>query len=79
MKNPNIKTKIIHSQTKAAWNIVCKKLGGKYKIARIPYLILDDEELTKKYRNEAYEHAAFISYCFNNSNAICNLDTHDYV
>lgn len=28
-----------HSESKAAWNVVGTKLGGKYKIARCPYVI----------------------------------------
>lgn len=63
MKNPNIKTKVVHSQTKAAWNIVCTTLGGKYKIARFPYL-------TDAARKETFDHAEFVSYCFNNSDTI---------
>ncbi len=31
MINPKIKTKVVHSQTKSAWNIVGENLGGKYK------------------------------------------------
>lgn len=72
MQNPNIKTKVVHSQTKSAWNIIGEKLGGKYKIARIPYCtggyFIDDRN-----REEAFKHAEFISYCFNNSEAICTI------
>ena len=32
-----MKTKVVHSQSKNAWNVVNTELGGKYKIARIPY------------------------------------------
>lgn len=71
MNNPNIKTKVVHSQTKSAWNVVGTILGNKYKIARVPYIVADDfEELTEKFRKEAFEHAEFISYCFNNSDRI---------
>ena len=37
MTNPKIKTKVVHSQTKSAYNVVGTSLGNKYKIARIPY------------------------------------------
>lgn len=70
MKNPNIKTKVVHSQSKSAWNVIGDIPGGKYKIARIPYLTTDDEISTSRYRKESLEHAQFISYCFNNSNTI---------
>lgn len=72
MKNPKIKTRVVHSQTKSAWNIVGKNLGGKYKIARIPYIALQEDDLTEGNRKEAFEHAEFISYCFNQSDTICN-------
>jgi hypothetical protein len=70
MQNPNIKTEVIHSFTKSAWNVVGKNLGGKYKIARVPYIVCDLQELSDKNRIEARKHAEFISYCFNNSSEI---------
>ena len=66
-KNPKIKTRVVHSQTKSAWNVVSEILGGKYKIARVPYLTISNEELSERNRVEALEHANFISHCFNNS------------
>jgi hypothetical protein len=72
MNNPNIKTKVVHSQTKPAWNIVGIKIPGKFKIARIPYVFCGNEILDERERKEAFEHAEFISYCFNNSEIICN-------
>lgn len=71
MKDPKIKTRVVHSQTKSAWNIIGEKLGGKYKIARVPYVCINDQYVTDKNRVEAFEHAEFISYCFNHSDAIC--------
>lgn len=71
MNNPDIKTKVIHSQSKAAWNIVGENLDGKYKIARVPYHVFDNQELSDKNRIEAFNHAEFISYCFNHSAWIC--------
>lgn len=45
MENLKIKTKVVHSQSKTAWNVIGEQLGGKYKIARIPYLVVDDSEI----------------------------------
>ena len=59
MKAFNIKTKVIHSESKLSWNVVSTKLGSKYKIARVPYYTEHDKQ-------EALEHAKFISQCFNN-------------
>jgi len=71
MKNPHIKTKVTHSHSKSAWNVVgVSPLGGKYKIARVPYFVVDDEIISEMNRTEALNHAEFISYCFNNSDSI---------
>lgn len=71
MKNPNISTKVVHSQTKSAWNVIGTNLGLKYKIARIPYLVMNNQELSDMNREEAFNHAVFISHCFNNADKIC--------
>jgi hypothetical protein len=71
MKNPKIKTRVVHSQTKSAWNVIGDTMGEKFKIARVPYLSTENENITNKERLEAFEHAEFISYCFNNSDHIC--------
>lgn len=61
----------MHSQSKDAWNVIGDTVGGKYKIARVPYIVADGSEiLTTRNKNEALEHAEFISYCFNNSDKI---------
>jgi hypothetical protein len=60
-----IPTKVVHSQSKYAWNVVGTKLGGKYKIAIVPYVPSSDEDVTLLNRQEAYEHAMFISNAFN--------------
>ena len=73
MENPKIKVKVVHSQSQSAWNIVGKKLGGKYKIARVPYIPSNNEELSEKNKTEAFQHAEFIAYCFNHSKAIINF------
>lgn len=65
-QKPNIKTKVVHSRTKDAWNVVGTSLGEKYKIARIPYTFMSENCITSvRNKAEALEHAMFISYCFN--------------
>jgi hypothetical protein len=71
MKDPKIKTKVVHSTKNSAWNVIGDTLGGKFKIARVPYQTTDDVELTARWRLEALDHANFISACFNNSDWIC--------
>lgn len=71
MEDPNLEVKIKHSDSKNAWNIVGTKLGTKYKIARVPYLIIEgDEIMTEIQKSEALRHAKFICFCFNNSSQI---------
>jgi len=66
-----METKIIHSTSINAWNIVNTKLGGKYKIAIIPYLLIDTDDIsTEIQKSEALRHAKFISECLNNSKNI---------
>ena len=74
MKNPKIKVKVVHSQSKTAWNIIGEKLGGKYKIARVPYVpMMNNEEWSEKNKTEAFQHAEFIAYCFNHSKDIIDF------
>lgn len=73
MENPNIKTKVVHSQSKDAWNVVGTKIPGKFKIARIPYLVSGDQILDTKEKAEALLHAEFISRCFNNSDKLMSI------
>ncbi|WP_339889817.1 hypothetical protein [uncultured Flavobacterium sp.] len=73
MQNPKIKTKVVHSQSKDAWNIVGNALAQKYKIARIPYLITGNKIIDTKEKSEALLHAEFISKCFNKSDEIIHL------
>lgn len=70
MQDPNIKTKVVHSEKNAAWNVVGATIGGKYKIARCPYVVSKDEDITARERAEALLHAQFISWCFNNSSKV---------
>lgn len=75
MTDPKIKTKVVHSKTKPAYNVIGTTLGSKFKIARIPYLV--DENLSEDWNNremdEAKAHAEFISRCFNESERICSV------
>jgi len=71
MENPNIKTEIKHSESKDAWNVIGTSLGKKYKVARVPYVVIKNSwMLTEIEKSEALKHAKFISYCFNNSDKI---------
>lgn len=70
IKDPNANVKVVHSETKSAWNIVGTKTGGKFKIARVPYQTFDKEEDTNESMKEAFEHAKFIELCFNHSSII---------
>ena len=73
MQNPKIKTKVVHSLTKEAWNVVGTKIPGKFKIARVPYLITGNDIIDTKYKSEALLHAEFISKCFNKSDEIISI------
>jgi hypothetical protein len=65
MKNFKITTKIQHSMSQNAWNVVCTNLGHKYKIAVVPYLLSEPHG-----RQQALDHAEYISHCFNNQDSI---------
>lgn len=67
-------TKVIHSETKPAWNVVNRKLGAKYKLARVPYLN-DTGNLTadEMERTKAFNLAKFISSCLNHETEIKKL------
>jgi hypothetical protein len=66
MKDPIIQTEVVHSTSKPEWKVLGTSLGKKHKIAVVPYV-----EGSAFARKEAEEHADFISFCFNNSKAIC--------
>ena len=68
MELPKISTKVIHSETKPAWNVVATSHGDKYKIARVPYTensVVSGQLIVNQSKQQAYEHAKFISDCFN--------------
>lgn len=60
MNDQKINAVVVHSQSKQAWNVVNKELGGKYKLARIPYFFEYEKDI-------AQDHAEFICWCFNNA------------
>jgi len=73
MKHPRLETKVKHSESKNAWNVIGDVCGGKYKIARVPYNQLeskDSEIYNTREKAEALEHAMFISFCFNNPDKV---------
>jgi hypothetical protein len=63
-----MKTKVVHSQSKTAWNIIGTELGGKFKIARIPYVCIDDEIHDTMQKSEALKIALFVSKSMQNYN-----------
>ena len=68
MELPKIQTKVVHSETKPAWNVVATSHGDKYKIARVPYsetTIVSGQPIINTSKQQSYEHAKFISDCFN--------------
>lgn len=65
MELPRLNTRVVHSESKTAWNVIGTRLGDKYKIARVPYNISGNYILDEREKKEAYEHAVFISTCFN--------------
>ena len=70
MKHTKLVTKVKHSESKSAWNVIGDTVGAKYKIARVPYLVSDSEILNTREKAEALEHAMFISFCFNNPDKV---------
>jgi len=69
----SIKTKVVHSQSKNAFNVVCMSLGVKYKIARVPYFLCGHAEIDENEKQLALNHAEFISFCFNNAEVISKM------
>jgi len=68
----NIETKVVHSQSKSAFNVIGTRPGQKYKIARVPYIPITENDPFDRNKIEALDHATFISYCFNNAELILN-------
>jgi hypothetical protein len=67
MELPKIHTRVVHSESKNAWNVIGTKIGGRYKIARVPYDKIGTmgTDYNEKDKMVAYEYAVFISTCFN--------------
>jgi len=60
-----VRTEVKHSLSKTAWNVIGTMIGGKYKIARVPYEVCGSEITDTRNKAEALEHAIFISEAFN--------------
>ena len=67
------KTKVVHSESKTAYNIIGTTLGSKYKVARVPYIVTGHSEIDSREKGEAYEDAVFISLCLNNKDRILKI------
>lgn len=61
----HIKTVVEHSTSKFAWNVLNTRLGGKRKIAVVPYVGVSVDDPNDPNRKEAQEHAEFISKALN--------------
>ena len=59
-------TKVIHSESKTAWNVVNTRVGGTYKLARVPYTICNTGSIDERERKRALNIARYISECLNN-------------
>lgn len=74
MKHPQLITKVQHSESKDAWNVVGIVPGCKYKIARCPYNVMEGGDYAEQNNTtekwDALQHANFISYCFNNPDKV---------
>ena len=58
--------RVKHSESKSAFNVIGTVLGGKYKIARCPYLVLEDmtessASINEREKNEAEANARLIA------------------
>ncbi|CAH1002711.1 hypothetical protein LEM8419_03583 [Neolewinella maritima] len=71
MNDTNLKTKVVHSRSKPAWNVVGTSLGAKHMVAKVPYEVGKYGDTLEYLKGEAKEHADFISHCFNRSADIC--------
>jgi len=70
-----VKTKVVHSKSKTAWNVVGTQLGKKFKIAIVHYIVSGNVIVDALEKNEALKHAEFISWCFNNADKILSANT----
>lgn len=69
-----MKTLVKHSSSKFAWNVINTALGGKYKIAIVPYVGVDMDDENEPQRVEAFKHAQLISKSFNSSIKMTKTD-----
>ncbi len=56
-----MRTKVVHSLTKNAWNVVGDKPGARFKVARVPYIITNNDIVDTLDKAEALKIALFIS------------------
>lgn len=74
MEDPKLRVEIKHSESKSAWNIIGTKLGSKYKVARIPYVVIvGNKTLARNEKDEAFKIAKYLCFCFNNSKEILSM------
>ena len=58
------KTKVIHSKSKDAWNILGTQVGKKYKLVIVPYVKDEgNKSVSLVNKNEALRHAEYIRFC----------------
>ena len=74
-----VKTKVVHSKSKNAWNVIGDTAGCKFTVARVPYSIHENTLTGSKgsSKQAALEDAKFISYCFNNQDSIGFAETNE--
>ena len=67
--------RVVHSESKTAWNIIGTIAGSKYKWARVPYLNDDgfSEDFNTKQKAKALHLAEFIASQINRHYAELNI------
>lgn len=88
MEHPNIKASVIADTNNYKYLVVGIEWGMKEIICEVPYEVIfwseeaalnseylsASKQMNDKNRNEALEHAKFISYCFNNPKNIIGFE-----
>jgi len=63
------KAKVMHSESKDAWNVIGTVLGGRWKIARFPYLQIEgSQDYNEKEKIEQYSNAMLLADAINTTN-----------
>ena len=56
---------VVHSESKNAWNVIGTMLGGKFKLAKVPYILMerkdDNDSFNRAMRREAEADAKLIA------------------